>query len=280
VSRFHLSLNQITLNRLSVAEVVQACHDGGIRSIGLWREKVAETGREQSARLIADADLTVSSLCRGGFFNSRGAFLDNRRAVDDAAALGAPVLVLVCGGLPDGTRDLDLARARVAAGLEDLVPYAAKRGVRLGIEPLHPMFCSDRSVVCTLGQALDLAERFPPEQVGVVVDVYHVWWDPRLDQDLSRAHGRIAGFHINDWMVPLPEGALLGRGLPGTGCIDLPRIMSAVARAGYEGAVEVEVMNERVWEAPVEETIGTLTTFFDGLEQEAGDGPTAAAAST
>jgi sugar phosphate isomerase/epimerase len=190
------------------------------------------------------------------------------------------VLVLVCGGLADGSRDLELARATVEAGLEELVPYAGERGVRLGIEPLHPMYCADRSVVCTLGQALELAEPYPPERVGVVVDVYHVWWDPRLEDELSRAHGRVAGLHLDDWVLPLPAGALLGRGLPGEGCIDLDRLVSAVARTGYAGAVEVEVLNERVWDAPADETLRGLAAFFERLEAADPDAAAAAAASS
>jgi sugar phosphate isomerase/epimerase len=265
VSSGRLSLNQITVNRLSIEETVEICRSSGINSIGLWREKVAEVGVESAAQIVAAAGLKVSSLCRGGFFAAPGAAQDNRAAVDEAAALGADVLVLVSGGLATGSRDLQTARQIVCNGIEDLVPYAARRGVRLGIEPLHPMFCADRSVVCTLGEALELAERFPPESLGVIIDVYHVWWDPTLGDQLARARGRVAGFHLNDWVLPLPAGALLGRGLPGTGCIDLPRLVEQLDATGYTGPVEVEVLNEEVWDAPAGETLRQITDSVKSL---------------
>jgi sugar phosphate isomerase/epimerase len=267
-----LSLNQITTDRWTVAQAVAGCQRAGIGAIGLWRQKVADAGIAAAAAAVQDAGLRVSSLCRGGFFPApdaagrAAAIDDNRRAIDEAHALGTDVLVLVCGGLPPGSRDLPGARAMVRDGIAAVAGDAAAAGVRLGIEPLHPMYCADRSVVCTLAQALELAEAFPPEHVGVVLDVYHVWWDPRVDEALSRAEGRIVGFHLNDWVLPLPEGALLGRGLPGDGCIDIDRLAAAVGGTGYVGPVEVEVMNESVWDAPVEETLRRVTAFFERLE--------------
>jgi sugar phosphate isomerase/epimerase len=260
-----LSLNQITVNRLSLRDAVGACRESGIPSIAVWREKVAEIGLPEAARILEDSGLFVSSLCRGGFFTDADATSENRRAVEEAAGLGAEVLVLVCGGLPVGSRDLAGARARVAAGIEELAPYAIELGVRLGIEPLHPMYCSDRSVVSTLGQALDLAAPFPAENVGVIVDAYHVWWDPTLEETLARAAGRIAGFHIDDWVVPLPAGVLLGRGLPGEGVIDLPRLAASVFAAGFDGPVEVEVLNERVWEAAPAATLAAIVRSAESL---------------
>ena len=179
-----LSLNQMTTERWNVREAIEGCARARIPAIGLWRHKVAEIGLRESARAARDAGIQVSSLCRGGMFPAataserRERIDDNRRAIDEAAELGTDVLVLVCGPAPD--RDIDAARAMVADAIAELVPYAGERGVRLGIEPLHPMFAAERSVIVTLGQANDFASRFRPEQVGVVVDVYHVWWDPEV----------------------------------------------------------------------------------------------------
>ncbi|NEE29119.1 sugar phosphate isomerase/epimerase, partial [Streptomyces sp. SID7982] len=186
----------------------------GIGKVGLWRAPVQAYGVERTARLLADAGLTVTSLCRGGFFTALDpterarALDDNRAAIDEAAALSTDTLVLVSGGLPPGSRDLAGARERVAESLAVLAPYAAERGVRLAIEPLHPMYASDRCVVSTLAQALDLAERFPAEQVGVVVDTYHLWWDDRAPAQIARAGagGRIHSFQLADWITPLPAG--------------------------------------------------------------------------
>jgi sugar phosphate isomerase/epimerase len=256
-----ISLNQITTNRWTLAEAVDGCARNGIGWIGLWRDKVADCGLDKSARLVRDAGLRVSSLCRGGFFPARGADAlrarreDNRRAVDEAAALDTAVLVLVCG--PPLDRDLDGARDQVAEGIADLVPYAAAAGVRLAIEPLHPMFAGDRSVIVTLAQATTLAERFPTDRVGVVVDAYHVWWDPDLRGQVSRAAGRIAGYHVSDWLVPPPD-MLLGRGMMGDGLIDLRALRGAVEAAGYEGPIEVEIFNRSIWDAPGDEVLALI----------------------
>ena len=262
-----LSLNQITTNRWSVAEACAGCARAGVGWIGLWRDKLAEAGGAAAASaLVRDSGLRVSSLCRGGFFPAASAggraeaIDDNRRAIEEAAALGTDVLVLVCGGLPDGSRDLVAARAMVADGIAAVVDDAAACGVRLGIEPLHPMFCADRSVITTLGEANELAFSLGDE-VGVVVDAYHVWWDPRVEEEIARA--RILGFHVDDWVLPLPEGALLGRGLPGDGHADLARLFRAISAAGYTGPIEVEVLSDAVWAMPGDEVLETLVGRID-----------------
>ncbi len=259
-----LSLNQMTTERWSVREAVAGCARAGIPAIGLWRHKVAETGLHQSTRLVRDAGLRVSSLCRGGMFPAptgkrRARIDDNRRAIDEAAELGTDVLVLVCGAAPD--RDIGAARSMVAEGIAELVPYAGERGVRLGIEPLHPMFAADRSVIVTLGQANALAQRFPTEQVGVVVDVYHVWWDPDLYGQIERAVGRILGFHVNDWIVPTPD-LLLGRGMMGDGVIEIRRIRAAVEVAGYAGPIEVEIFNQALWDTPGDAVLAQMAERY------------------
>jgi sugar phosphate isomerase/epimerase len=250
-----LSINQETIKQWSLPQLVEGCAKAGIGHVGLWRAPVQEYGVQAAARLVHDAGLTVTSLCRGGFFTAEdpderaAALADNRAAIDEAAALATPVLILVSGGLPSGSKDLPAARERIADALAELAPYAAERGVRLAVEPLHPMFASDRCVVSTFGQALDLAERFPAEQVGVVVDTYHIWWDDAVAAQIARAGagGRIAIFQLADWVTPLPAGVLVGRGQLGDGSVDLRWFREQVAAAGYDGPVEVEIFNEALW---------------------------------
>nr|WP_202451651.1 sugar phosphate isomerase/epimerase family protein [Streptomyces sp. SID4948] len=250
-----LSINQETIKQWSLPDLAAGCTAAGITQVGLWRAPVQEYGVRRAARLMRDSGLTVTSLCRGGFFTAsdagdRAAALDdNRRAIDEAATLGTGTLVLVSGGLPPGDRDIAAARERVAGAIAVLAPYAAERGVRLAVEPLHPMYASDRCVVSTLGQALDVAERFPAEQVGVVVDTYHVWWDDTAAAQIVRAGtgGRIACFQVADWVTPLPEGVLLGRGQLGDGCVDLRGFREQVDAAGYRGPVEVEIFSPALW---------------------------------
>ncbi|MET8067473.1 sugar phosphate isomerase/epimerase family protein [Micromonospora sp. NPDC005313] len=263
-----LSLNQRTTQRWSVAEAVDGCLRAGIPAIGLWREPVAEIGVPAAARLVADAGLRVSSLCRGGFLTAAddagraAALADNRRAIDEAAELRAACLVLVVGGLPPGSRDLAGARQRVADALAELAPYAGERGVRLALEPLHPMYCADRAVLSTLGQALDLAEEFPAEQVGVVVDTFHVWWDPDVWRQIARAGARIASFQVCDFLTPLPADVLLGRGMMGDGHIDFPPLRRAVEAAGYTGDVEVEIFNAEVWATDPDLVLATMAARY------------------
>ncbi|MGW6535920.1 sugar phosphate isomerase/epimerase family protein [Streptomyces sp. NPDC055051] len=239
----------MTVKQLPLPALVEECVRLGVPGIGLWRDPVKEYGIEAAATLVRDAGLAVTTLCRGGFFTSDGWEADNRAAIDEAAALGTDTLVLVSGGLPAGSRDLPGARARIADAIGALAPYAGARGVRLAIEPLHPMYASDRCAISTLDQALDIAERFPAEQVGVTVDTYHLWWDERAPAAVERAgaQGRIHSFQLADWTTPLPEGVLHGRGQLGTGAIDLGRWASLLDRAGYTGPVEVELFNAGLW---------------------------------
>jgi sugar phosphate isomerase/epimerase len=263
-----LSLNQATVNKLGVTEAVDLCVRHDIPAIGLWRERVAETGLANAARTVRAAGLHVSSLCRGGFFTHadpearKAAIADNEAAIAEAAELGADALVLVSGGLVPGSRDLPLARRMVADAIAELVPVAQRSGVRLAIEALHPMFAADRCVITRLGEALDLALAFPTDAVGVVVDTYHVWWDADVFADIARAGKRIASYQVCDWVLPLPADTLLGRGHVGDGYIDFPPITAAVAAAGYAGYVEVEIFNEAVWNAPPDETAATVRDRF------------------
>ncbi|MCC9741499.1 sugar phosphate isomerase/epimerase [Streptomyces sp. MNU89] len=267
------SLNQETIRQWSLPDLAEGCAEAGVRRVGLWRAPVQAYGVERAARLMREAGLTVSSLCRGGFLTATdpadraAALADNRAAVDEAAALGTDTLVLVCGGLPEGSRDLRAARERIADALAELVPYAAERGVRPAIEPLHPMFASDRCVVSTLAQALDLAERFPADRMGVVVDTYHLWWDDTVPQLIERAgaSGRIAAFQLADWITPLPEGVLLGRGQLGDGCVDLRGFRERVDAAGYTGPVEVEIFNPALWARDGAEVLAETTERYRRL---------------
>ncbi|MFF7543515.1 sugar phosphate isomerase/epimerase family protein [Streptomyces canus] len=268
LSRF--SINQMTVKQLSLPELVDACRELGIGNVGLWREPVQTYGVEETAKLVRDAGLTVTTLCRGGFFTAidpdeRAAALDdNRRAVDEAATLGTDTLVLVSGGLPAGSKDLHGARERIADALSVLGPYAEEHGVKLAIEPLHPMYASDRCVVSTLTQALDLAERFPARQVGVTVDTYHIWWDDNAPAQIARAGagGRIHTFQLADWTTPLPEGVLNGRGQIGDGAIDMREWQRYVEAAGYTGAIEVELFNDALWARDGREVLAETAERF------------------
>ncbi|WP_329132167.1 sugar phosphate isomerase/epimerase [Streptomyces sp. NBC_01476] len=265
-----LSINQETVKQWSLPELAAGCNALGITQVGLWRAPVQSYGVERAARLMRDSGLTVTSLCRGGFFTDaepgrRAAALDdNRAAIDEAATLGTGTLVLVSGGLPPGDRDIAAARERVADAIATLAPYAADRGVRLAVEALHPMYASDRCVISTLGQALDIAERFPAEQVAVVVDTYHLWWDDLVPAQIVRAGagGRIASFQVADWVTPLPEGVLLGRGQLGDGCVDLRGFRTQVDATGFDGAVEVEIFSPALWARDGSEVLAEIAERY------------------
>ncbi|MDW4910140.1 sugar phosphate isomerase/epimerase family protein [Streptomyces sp. ADMS] len=264
------SINQMTVKQLSLPELADACLELGVPGVGLWRAPVQEYGVGATAKLLRDAGLAVTTLCRGGFFTAidpaerAEALADNRRAIDEAATLGTDTLVLVSGGLPAGSKDLHGARERIADALGELGPYAESHGVRLAIEPLHPMYASDRCVVSTLTQALDLAERFPAHQVGVTVDTYHIWWDDNAPAQIARAGagGRIHTFQLADWTTPLPEGVLNGRGQIGDGAIDMREWRAYVEAAGYTGPIEVELFNDALWARDGREVLAETAARF------------------
>lgn len=266
-----LSLNQRTLGDTPLRVAIDECVAHGVESIGVWREPVADVGLDTAVGWIEDAGLRVSSVCRGGFFTAsddaarKTAHEENLRALDETAALDAPTLVLVPGGLPDGDRDLAGARDRCTEAVAALAPEAAARGVRLGIEPMHPIYAADRGVISTLGQALDVAEQFPASQVGVVVDTFHVWWDPDVLTQIARARDRITSYQLADWITPLPPDALLSRGMVGDGHIDFGTLTAAVAGAGYAGDVEVEIFNAELWAAPPADVVATLAQRYAEL---------------
>jgi sugar phosphate isomerase/epimerase len=263
-----LSINSKTVDGWSLPELVDGVAAAGLQAVGLWREPVTDHGLDRAAKLVRDAGLRVSSLCRGGFLTAiepaarAAAIEDNRRAIDEAATLGTDTLVMVVGGLPKGSRDLVGARERVADALAELAPYAGERGVRLALEALHPMYCADRAVLSTLAQALDLAEPFPPAQVGVVVDTFHIWWDPEVWRSIERAGERIASFQVCDFLVPIPADVLLARGYMGDGVIDFPPFVAAVEAAGWRGDVEVEIFNADVWAQPGDQVVQTVVQRY------------------
>ena len=268
-----LSLNRWTFRTTPLQEFLEATTARGIDAVGLWRQDVAEVGLDALRRRVDDAGLRVSSLCRGGFLTASAAadraeaLADNRRAIDETAALGAPTLVLVVGGVDPTDKDLLGARDRVAEAVATLAPYAEERGVTLSIEPLHPMFAADRAVVSTLDQALDIAEASGSPAAGVVVDTYHVWWDPYLERAIRRAAAsdRLFSYQVCDWNLPLAAEPLHSRGYMGDGYIDFPSITSMVTAAGYTGDIEVEIFNEEIWATPAEEAARIIAGRFEEL---------------
>jgi sugar phosphate isomerase/epimerase len=260
-----LSLNQITISSWSVSQAVEGCVRHGIPSIALWRHKIEEAGLASCVRHVKDAGMHVSSVCRGGMFPGPTAagrqknLEDNFRAVDEAAALRADSLVLVVGG--GAEVGLVEARKMVADGVAALVPYARQHGVKLALEPLHPMYAAERSVVNTIGQALELASAFAAHEVGLVLDVFHIWWDPQVLPLIAQCRGRIYGFHVNDWLVPLPD-LLLGRGMMGDGVIDNRMLRHAVDEAGYLGPIEVEIFNRAIWDSDPDQVLKQMVERF------------------
>lgn len=272
-----LSINQGTLKYADLATALSATVEAGVQAIGLWREPVQEVGLATAAEMLTDSGLRFSTHCRSGFFTMpegaarRASIDDNRVAIEEAATLAAAgaegstaVLVIVAGGLPEGSRDLIGARERVRDAIGELAPDAAAAGVTLSIEPLHPMYASDRCVVSTLGQALDIAADFDPSVVGVTVDTFHIWWDPDVLASIERAgrEGRIATYQVCDWKTPLPADVLLGRHYPGDGVIDFGPMTRAVMASGYDRDIEVELFNEDIWAtAPLEAVRRTAAGF-------------------
>jgi len=248
-----LSINTATIKQCpDLREAVAAIGRHGIAGIAPWRDQIAALGLAHSAQLIRDSGLRVTGLCRGGLFTGGGrdglaASIDeNRRALDEAKAIGAACLILVAGGLPPGSRDIEGARELARDGIGRLLEHARSVGVPLAIEPLHPMYAADRACVNTLAQANDLCEALGPG-VGVAVDVYHLWWDPALEREIARAgKERILAFHMSDWLVPTTD-LLLDRGMMGDGVIDIRRIRGWVEAAGFDGLCEVEIFSQNNW---------------------------------
>jgi sugar phosphate isomerase/epimerase len=265
-----LSMNLATLrNGSSFGEMIDDCLRHGVTAISPWRDQIEEVGLAEAARIVEANGLRVTGLCRGGMFPAadperrQQAIEDNLRAIDEAAALGADCLVLVCGGLAEGSKDIAAARQMVADGIWAMLPYAKASGIPLAIEPLHPMYAADRACVNTIDQALDICQALG-DGVGVAIDVYHVWWDPNLALAIERAGkmNRILAHHICDWLVPTRD-LLLDRGMMGDGVIDLRGIRAMVEAAGYYGPQEVEIFSrDNWWKRDGDEVVATCVERF------------------
>ncbi len=245
-----LCIHTITTRPWSLAEAIEAYTNAGVPGITVWRQALDPYGAKEAGRMLADSGLSVVSLCRGGFFPSaaaeglKSAINDNLRAIDEAAAIGAPLIVLVCGAVAG--QPLSESRKQIADGIAAVLPAAQAAGVRLGIEPLHPMYADTRSAINTLRQANDMVAEIANPWLGVTVDVYHLWWDPDLEAEIARAGDSIFSFHVCDWRTPTRD-LLNDRGLMGEGCIDIPRIRGWVDRTGFHGFVEVEIFSDEYW---------------------------------
>lgn len=245
-----LCVHTMTTKPWSLQQAVEGYFAAGVRGITVWRQHLEPVGIQEGARMLAGSGLDVVSLCRGGFFVARdaagrqAAVDDNLRAIDEAEAIGAPLVVLVCGAAPGVP--LDEARAQIRDGIAACLDHARDAGVRLSIEPLHPMYADCRSAVVTLGQANDIVQALGSPWLGVTVDVYHVWWDPDLEREIARAGASICSFHVCDWRTPTRD-LLNDRTLMGAGCIDIPRIRGWVEAAGFDGFNEVEIFSEEYW---------------------------------
>jgi sugar phosphate isomerase/epimerase len=268
-----LSLNTATVRKQGdLVEIIEACARHGIRAIDPWRDQVAAIGLDRAVRAVGDAGLELSGYCRGGMFTSDAAHRieardDNRRAVDEAKALGAPCVVLVAGGLPQYSRpgsvaskNIADARAQVEDALAEMMDYARGAKMPLAIEPLHPAYAADRACVNTTRHALDICDRLDPQRsgaLGVALDVYHIWWDPELHAQIARAgKDRLLAFHVCDWLVPTKD-ILNDRGMMGDGVIDIKSVRAAVEAQGFAGYSEIEIFSNAWWEKPMDEVLQT-----------------------
>jgi sugar phosphate isomerase/epimerase len=276
-----LSLNTATVRKQApLDQIIEAAVARGIGTIDPWRDQVQAVGLEKVARRIRDAGVRLSGYCRGGFFTAAdaqgiaAALDDNRRAIDEAKTLGSPCLVLVVGSLPGALSgkpqsiDIALARGQVRDGIAASLDYARSVGMPLAIEPLHPMQAADRACVNTLEQALDLCDELDPGRtgaLGVALDAYHVWWDPKLAAQIERAGaGRLLAYHICDWLLPTRD-LLNDRGMPGDGVIELRKLRGLVEAAGFQGAVEIEIFSEAWWSRPLEEVLDVCISRFKSV---------------
>jgi len=246
-----LSLNTATLPQWDLRQAIEGCARHGFGGISPWRDKLDEMGAKQAAQLIRQAGLAVSGLCRGGWYCgeeqlSQSILDDNKKAVDDAATIGAACLVMVVGGLIAGNRDIKAARARVEEGLARTLEYARSVNMKLAIEPLHPVYAADRACINNLRQALDICDRLG-EGIGVAVDVYHVWWDEEIETQIARAGAkRLLAFHLCDWLNPTRD-LLYDRGMMGDGVIDIAGLRHTMEVHGFCGLNEVEIFSKNHW---------------------------------
>ena len=249
-----LSFNQVTvLEQWSLEQAVEGLKRHNISAISVWRDKLKECGVAKGCKLVRNSGLAVTGLCSGGLLTSpdggeaRAALDEARSAIDETAELNATCLVFVAGGVDPRDKDIKATRARVVDRLAELIPYARKANVTIGLEPLHPMVCGLRSVLSTVGLANDWCDQLDAEDVlGIAVDTYAVWWDPNLEAEIKRAGKRICAFHVNDWL-PNTQDIRLDRGMMGDGIIDIPGIRKMVEATGYSAHREVEIFSARDW---------------------------------
>jgi sugar phosphate isomerase/epimerase len=262
-----VSLNLATVRRQwGLREAVEAAARHGFAGVAPWREMVQETGIAESARLFRDSGLRVTGYCRAGLFPAadaagrQAAIDDNKRAIDEAAAIGAENLVMIGGGLPPGMRCLDSARIMFADGIAAVLPHARAASVPLALEPMHPMYAADRGCITTIGEMTDLCDDLG-DGLGIAIDTYHVWWDPHLGREIARAGERIIAHHICDWLVPTRH-LLTDRGMMGDGVIDFPAIRRMIEAAGFFGIQEVEIFSEDWWARPGDEVLSVVMERF------------------
>ncbi len=247
-----ICIHTITTKPWSIEEAAKKYSDGGVKGITVWRDALAGRDIIKTGEMLRRHGLSVVSLCRGGFFPAKetgkrkAAIDDNRRAIEEAFELGTGLIVLVCGAVPD--QSLEDSRKQIHEGIEAVLPEAKAAGVRLAIEPLHPMYADTRSAINTMAQANDLAENLNSPWVGVAVDVYHVWWDPQLEKEIERCgkNKHLLAFHVCDWKSPTLD-MLNDRGLMGEGCIPVRKIRSWVDATGFNGFIEVEIFSTIYW---------------------------------
>jgi sugar phosphate isomerase/epimerase len=259
LSRF--AINQITTQKWSMPEAIEGYAAQGVGGIACWRQYLDDYGVARTAQHLRDSGLWVASLCTSAWLNAKteagfnSAIDENRRILDNAAAIGAPCVVMVVGGLPENSKDIAGQRARVRDALLLLAPHARSAGVKLGLEPLHPMYAGDRSVLNSIKAANDLCDEIGDDAAGLVPDVYHCWWDPVFECELRRAGPeRILTFHYCDWLVPTRN--MRDRGMVGDGVVDTARIRGWLDDIGYEGHFELEIFSELDWwNRPGEETV-------------------------
>jgi len=262
-----LCIHTITTKPWQIEEAAKNFAEAGVEGITVWRDALEGRNIKLTGKLLREHDLTIVSLCRGGFFPAKDlnkrklAIDDNRRAIDEAVELGTSMIVLVCGA--DPSQPLEESRKQIRDGIAAILPEAAVAGVKLAIEPLHPMYADTRSAINTLAQANDLAEGLNSPSVGVAIDVYHVWWDPSLEKEIERcgANGNLLAFHICDWKVPTSD-LLLDRTLMGEGCIPIKQIRSLVEAAGFTGFNEVEIFSTEYWKYDQAEFLKKIITAY------------------
>jgi sugar phosphate isomerase/epimerase len=262
-----LCIHTVTTKPWSLREACEQYAKAGVKHITVWRDAIGDMAPAEAGQMIRDHGLEVTSLCRGGFFaadnalDREQAIYDNRRMIDEAAELGAPLIVLVCGAVPK--QPLEVSRRHIFDGIAQILRYAESSEVKLGIEPLHPMYADSRSAINTMAQANDMAEQLASPNIGVVVDVYHLWWDPHLESEIDRCgrHGNLFAYHVCDWKTPT-EHLLTDRGLMGEGTIPLREIRQWVEATGFDGPIEVEIFSERYWSMDQAEYLKLITDAY------------------